>query len=78
MVQGMEANTNRRIATTVERNDLMVNAIAAKEKFGTSYEDLRSQATTLVLVSSLALFERLSLIPRCAGSPVPRRQPLLC
>lgn len=28
----------------------MVNALAAKEKYGTSYEELRSQATTLVYV----------------------------
>ena len=46
-----EADSRRRIGTTVERNDLMVNALAAKQKFGTSYEELRSQATTLVWVS---------------------------
>lgn len=49
-----EAELDRRIKSTVERNDLMVNALAAKEKFGTSYEELRSQATTLVYVLVLA------------------------
>ena len=48
MIGRIGANSDRRIATTVERNDLMVNALAAKEKLGTSYEELRSQATTLV------------------------------
>lgn len=41
----------RRIGTTVERFDLMVSALAAKEKNGTSEEELRSQATTLVYVA---------------------------
>ena len=62
MIGRIESNCYRRIATTVERNDLMVNALAAKEKFGTSYEELRSQATTLVYVCSSLLFERLSLM----------------
>ncbi|KAI4100175.1 MAG: hypothetical protein LQ339_005581 [Xanthoria mediterranea] len=51
-IQYSDEKLTKRINSTVERNDLMVNALAAKEKFGTSYEELRSQATTLVIAGS--------------------------
>ena len=71
-------NLERRLNTTVERNDLIVNALAAKEKFGTTYEELRSQATTLVCVvyPPFSLVERHLLMRACAGLLVPKQLPL--
>ena len=65
-----ETEPKRRIGTSVERFDLMVSALAAKEKNGTPYEELRSQATTLVYAAPYRVRRRVVdlMICRIAGS----------